>query len=242
MDGERLNKYLSAAGICSRREADRAIEAGEVKVDGVTAELGTRVTEGQTVVFRGKKVSGAQEKAVLIAFYKPRGIVCTTSTREPDNVVSFLNYSTRIYPIGRLDKESEGLLLLTNQGGLMDEILRSRNDHEKEYEVTVNKPVTPEFCRKMAHGVELADLDTVTKPCEVHQVGKKVFTIVLTQGLNRQIRRMCETLGYRVIALKRTRIMNIRLNHLLPGSYRNVTPEELRGLSELIERDDQEQN
>lgn len=231
-NGVRINKYLSDAGVCSRREADALIAEGKVLIDGVAAEVGSRVRQGQTVTFQGKNLS-RQEEQVLIAFYKPVGIVCTTDPREPDNVVDCLHYGKRIYPIGRLDKDSEGLLLLTNDGDIVNKILRAGNHHEKEYQVTVNKPVTPEFLKGMAGGVPI--LDTVTKPCKIEPTGKNSFTIVLTQGLNRQIRRMCEYFGYRVVALKRVRIMHITLGRLHPGTYRNLTTEEWKRLREVLQ-------
>ncbi len=229
--GIRINKYLSDAGICSRREADGLIAGGKVTIDGAVAEMGSRVLPGQKVLFEGKTVK-KQEKQVIIAFYKPVGIVCTTDTREPDNVIDFLKYPERIYPIGRLDKDSEGLLLLTNDGDIVNKILRAGNHHEKEYLVTVNKPITKEFLKGMSEGVPI--LDTVTKPCVVEATGKCSFKIILTQGLNRQIRRMCEYFGYRVISLKRVRIMHIMLGRLLPGSYRNLSDAELTRLEEVL--------
>ena len=230
--GIRINKYLSDAGICSRREADTVIASGKVTIDGVAAEMGSRVMPGQKVCYQGKEIK-KMEKQVLIAFYKPVGIVCTTDTkREKDNVIDFIKYPERIYPIGRLDKDSEGLLLLTNDGDIVNKILRAGNHHEKEYLVTVNKPVTAEFLKGMAGGVPI--LDTVTKPCVITQTGKCSFKIILTQGLNRQIRRMCEYFGYRVLTLKRVRIMHIQLGHLLPGSYRNLTDAELARLEDVL--------
>ena len=230
-NGVRINKYLGDAGVCSRREADRFIEQGKVTIDGVVAEMGSRVFPGQKVTFNGKELK-KQEEQVLIAFYKPVGIVCTTDTREPDNVIDFLNYGKRIYPIGRLDKDSEGLLLLTNDGDIVNKILRAGNHHEKEYLVTVNKPLTPDFLKGMAGGVPI--LDTVTKPCVIEQTGKCSFKIILTQGLNRQIRRMCEYFDYRVLALKRVRIMHIQLGHLKPGTYRNLSEGELERLQTVL--------
>lgn len=230
--GVRINKYLSDAGICSRREADAVIASGKVTIDGVVAETGSRVMQGQMVCYQGKEVK-KQEKQVLIAFYKPVGIVCTTDTkREKDNVIDYIKYPERIYPIGRLDKDSEGLLLLTNDGDIVNKILRAGNDHEKEYLVTVNKPVTAEFLKGMAGGVPI--LDTITKPCVIEATGKCSFKIILTQGLNRQIRRMCEYFGYRVLTLKRVRIMHIQLGHLLPGTYRNLTDAELKRLENVL--------
>ena len=230
-NGVRINKYLGDAGVCSRREADTYIAEGKVTIDGVIAEMGSRVFPGQQVVFNGKPLK-KQEEQVLIAFYKPVGIVCTTDQREPDNVIDFLNYGKRIYPIGRLDKDSEGLLLLTNDGDIVNKILRAGNDHEKEYLVTVNKPINAEFLKGMAGGVPI--LDTVTKPCKIEATGKCSFRIILTQGLNRQIRRMCEYFGYRVLSLKRIRIMHIQLGHLNPGTYRNLTSGELKRLEEIL--------
>ncbi len=231
-NGVRINKYLGDAGVCSRREADKFIEQGKVTIDGVVAEMGSRVFPGQKVTFNGKELK-KQEEQVLIAFYKPVGIVCTTETREPDNVIDYLNYGKRIYPIGRLDKDSEGLLLLTNDGDIVNKILRAGNHHEKEYLVTVNKPLTPEFLKGMAGGVPI--LDTVTRPCTIEQTGKCSFKIILTQGLNRQIRRMCEYFGYRVLALKRVRIMHIQLGHLKPGTYRNLSEGELARLQNVLQ-------
>lgn len=230
-DGVRINKYLADAGVCSRRGADKAIEEGKVKIDGETAVMGSKVLPGQTVTYCGQKIS-KDEDLVLIAFNKPVGIVCTTDRREPDNIIDYIKYEKRIYPIGRLDKESEGLILLTNDGNIVNKILRAGNYHEKEYIVTVNKDISAEFLKAMGSGVPI--LDTVTRPCKIEQIDKKVFRIILTQGLNRQIRRMCEALGYRVLALTRIRIMNICLNHLKPGNWRNVTPAELSKLQELI--------
>lgn len=233
----RLNKYLSEMGVCSRREADRLIESGKVLVDGKPAVTGMKVEEGQSVVCDGRKVGGEagkkKDKPVLLAVNKPRGIVCTTSDKDRAvNIVEFLNYPVRVYPIGRLDKDSEGLLLLTNQGDLVNRIMRAGNEHEKEYVVKVNKPVTKEFIQAMEEGVPI--LDTVTRPCFVEVLGKDRFRIILTQGLNRQIRRMCEHLGYRVLELKRTRIMNIQLGNLKTGDCRRVTPAEYEALLEII--------
>ncbi|MBE5905279.1 MAG: 23S rRNA pseudouridine(2604) synthase RluF [Lachnospiraceae bacterium] len=232
MDEIRINKYLSEAGFCSRREADRKVEAGEVFIDGELAQMGSKVRPGQQVYVNGQRVEYGQEPAVLIAFNKPAGIVCTMEKREKNNVIDFLQYPYRIYPIGRLDKESTGLLLLTNQGDLVNKMMRSGNAHEKEYLVTVNKEVTEEFLKGMRGGVPI--LDTVTRKCKVEKIDKKRIRIVLTQGLNRQIRRMCEYFGYRVVALKRVRIMNISLGNLKEGTYRNVTEEEYRELLAMI--------
>lgn len=230
----RLNKYLSESGICSRREADRLIEAGKVLVDGSVAAMGMKIRPDQKVVCNGVPV-GEKDRPVLLAVNKPRGIVCTTSTKDrAENIVEFLQYPIRIYPVGRLDKESEGLLLMTNQGELMDQILRARNGHEKEYRVTVDRPVTEEFLTRMAAGVPI--LDTVTRPCKVKRLGEREFGIILTQGLNRQIRRMCEALGYRVTRLCRIRIMNLTLGSLKPGAYREVSGDELSELKRRLSR------
>lgn len=228
----RINKFLSEAGVCSRREADRQIEAGNVTIDGRTAHMGDKVMEDQVVCFQGKPVK-KEEEMILIAFHKPAGIVCTAEKREKNNVIDYLNYPKRIYPVGRLDKDSEGLLLLTNNGDMVNKIMRAGNMHEKEYIVTVNKPVTDSFLRGLAGGVPLVELDVTTRKCRVERIGKKQFRIILTQGLNRQIRRMCEYFGYRVQKLVRVRIMNIRLGDLECGKYRDVTPEEYRKLLEL---------
>lgn len=227
----RINKFLADAGILSRREADKAVEAGRVCIDGETAVMGSKVMQGSVVTLDGKQVS-KEEELVLIAFNKPVGIVCTTDRRDPDNIIDFINYGKRIYPIGRLDKDSEGLLLLTNDGDIVNKILRAGNFHEKEYVVTVNKPITDEFVKAMSSGVEI--LGTVTRPCRVEVIDKMVFRIILTQGLNRQIRRMCETLGYRVRHLVRVRIMNVNLGRLKTGTYRNLTDEELTELGGMI--------
>lgn len=232
-NGVRINKYLSEAGVCSRREADRQVEAGNVTVDGNVAEMGTKVFPGQQVLFLGNPVK-KEEEMILLAFHKPVGIVCTAEKREKNNVVDFIGYPKRIYPVGRLDKDSEGLLLLTNNGDIVNRIMRAGNMHEKEYLVTVNKPVTDSFLRGLAGGVPLVELQTTTRKCRVEQTGKRQFKIVLTQGLNRQIRRMCEYFGYRVEKLVRTRIMNIELGNLKSGTYRNVTGEEYGRLLELI--------
>lgn len=232
-EGIRLNRFLSESGICSRREADRRIADGRVTIDGRVAEVGQKLMPGQKVVCDGVPVEG-KDAPVLLAVNKPRGIVCTTSDKDrAENIVEFLNYPVRIYPIGRLDKDSEGLLLMTNEGELVNRILRARYGHEKEYLVTVDKPVTEEFIRKMGAGVEI--LDTVTRPCEVEKTGKMSFRIILTQGLNRQIRRMCEALGYQVQTLKRVRMLNITLDGLKTGEYREVTTAERKKLEELLQ-------
>ena len=232
----RLNKYLSDAGICSRRQADRYVEEGRITIDGRPAQMGEKVLPTQTVCVDGTPVGGAASgrQKIVLAVNKPKGIVCTTSRVEKDNIVDYVGYPERIYPVGRLDKESEGLILMTNDGELMDEILRARNHHEKEYEVRVNRPVTDRFLKEMAGGVPI--LDTVTRPCKVRKTGAYSFRIILTQGLNRQIRRMCEALGYRVRGLRRVRVMNIRLGDLPPGSWRELTEEELYELNRLTGR------
>ena len=227
----RLNKFLSDAGVCSRREADRLIESGKVTVDGKRAEMGMKVSDTQ-IVRVGKKEIHSKDEMVLLAVNKPVGIVCTEEKREKNNIIKFLNYPTRITYIGRLDKDSEGLILMTNHGDIINKMMRSGNQHEKEYKVTVHKPITPEFIEKMAGGVPI--LDTVTRKCKVESIGKYTFRIVLTQGLNRQIRRMCEYLGYKVTRLERVRVMNILLGDLKPGQYRKVTEEEIQELYELI--------
>lgn len=231
-EGIRLNKYLSEIGHCSRRAADRLIEEGRVQINGVPVIMGQKVTPLDRIVVDGVLVEDLQERNVYIAFNKPIGIVCTTDTRvEKDNIIDYINYPTRIFPIGRLDKPSEGLILLTNDGDIVNKILRARNNHEKEYIVTVNKPVTTEFVEKMANGIPI--LDTITRKCVVEQIHKNQFRIILTQGLNRQIRRMCEYLDYRVVKLKRIRIMNIELN-VGVGKYRDLTKKEMVELQNLI--------
>ena len=229
----RLNKYLSDIGYCSRREADRLIEAGKVYIDGVQAGLGMQVEEGQEVRV-GKKVLTKTDRPVLLALHKPRGIECTTSKSVKNNIVDFVNYSSRVYPVGRLDKDSEGLILLTNQGDLVNKMMRSGNKHEKEYLVTVNKPVNETFLKGMAAPVYLKELEVTTRPCVVEQTGKCSFRIILTQGYNRQIRRMCETFGYTVTRLKRIRIMNIHLDDLKEGACREVGPREMKELLEML--------
>ncbi|MDD7740550.1 MAG: pseudouridine synthase [Fusicatenibacter sp.] len=227
----RLNKYLSDAGYCSRREADRLTEAGQVTVNGQRALTGMQVEEGDVVCVNGKKVTPKEEK-VYLAFNKPRGIVCTAEKREKQNIIDYISYPIRIYPVGRLDKDSEGLILLTNDGEIVNGIMRARNRHEKEYEVEVDRPITGEFLAKMAKGVPI--LDTVTRPCRIRKTSSCGFTIILTQGLNRQIRRMCEALGYRVCRLRRVRIMNIKLGDLPVGSYRELSEQELAALKQAI--------
>ena len=230
-NGVRLNKYLSEAGICSRREADRIIQEGRVTVDGKRGELGMQVLPSSLVKI-GKKVIRKQEELVLLAVNKPAGIVCTEEKRERHSIVRFLKYPIRITYVGRLDKESEGLLLMTNNGDIINKMMRAGNYHDKEYKVVVDKPVTEAFIKGMSAGVPI--LDTVTRPCQVTKEGKYTFTIILTQGLNRQIRRMCEHFGYQVKKLKRTRIMNIELGNLKPGEYRKVSKREMEALYEMI--------
>ena len=229
----RLNKYLSEAGVCSRREADRLIESGIVTVDGKTAAPGMKVEDGQEVRV-GKKVVKSKTEKTVLAVYKPAGIVCTEDKREKKNIIRFLNYPVRITYAGRLDKDSEGLLIMTNDGDLINGMMRARYAHEKEYKGRVNKEVTPEFIEKMSRGVHIRDkeknLDAVTRPCTVKKTGKYTFSIILTQGLNRQIRRMCEALGYKVDVLKRIRIMNVELGDLKPGQVRELTEQELKEL------------
>lgn len=229
----RLNKFLSDAGVCSRREADRLMEEGRITVDGERALPGLRVYPYQRIMIDGKEII-REEKKVILAVNKPEGVVCTTTDRfKEENIVDFVGYPIRVYPIGRLDKNSQGLILMTNRGDIVNKILRASNYHEKEYVVTVNKPLTPEFLEKMQNGVPI--LDTVTRPCKVRKEGKKTFRIILTQGLNRQIRRMCEYLGYRVEKLTRVRVMNICLGDLPLGEYRELTEEEMRVLTLLTE-------
>jgi 23S rRNA pseudouridine2604 synthase len=224
-----LNKFISETGICSRREADAWIEQGRVSVNGKRAELGTQVGENDTVLVNGKPL-GAKKKDVYIALNKPAGITCTTERHVPGNIVDFVNHRQRIFPIGRLDKDSEGLILLTNNGDIVNQVLRVENGHEKEYRVTVDRPVTGDFLEGMAAGVHLPELNQTTRPCRVTRSGGSGFVIVLTQGLNRQIRRMCEVFGYEVRRLQRVRIVNIRLGALKPGAWRDLTAEELEGL------------
>lgn len=227
----RLNKYLSDAGVCSRREADRLIASGRVTVDGHPGETGMKVYPGQKVCVGRKEIS-RQDEMIVLAVNKPAGIVCTEERREHNSIIRFLNYPVRITYVGRLDKDSRGLLLMTNNGDIINKIMRAVNLHEKEYKVTVDKAVTPEFLEQMAGGVPI--LDTVTRPCQVRRIGKYTFSMILTQGLNRQIRRMCEALGYQVKDLVRTRILNIELGTLKEGEYRRVSDKELNELYEQI--------
>lgn len=232
-EGVRINKYLSEAGVCSRREADRQIEEGNVLIEGQPALPGSRVLLGQEVLFMGRPVQKEEEK-ILIAVHKPLGIVCTAEKREKDNIVDFIHYPKRIYPIGRLDKDSSGLILMTNQGDIVNKMMRSGNMHEREYIVTVRKSLTEPFLRGLAGGVPLVELGAMTRKCHVKQLGKRTFKIILTQGYNRQIRRMCEYFDYRVEELKRVRIMNIRLGDLEPGAYRRIEGEEYKRLLALL--------
>lgn len=227
------NKFLSEAGVCSRREADRKIEAGEVTIDGRVAVSGEKVAPGQTVLVNGKAIQ-KEEEMILLAMNKPVGIVCTAEKREKQNIIDYIDYPKRVYPVGRLDKDSEGLILLTNNGDIVNKMMRAGNMHEKEYIVTVNKPVSDPFLRGMAGGVPLAELNTTTRKCHVKKLSNRTFKIILTQGLNRQIRRMCEYFGYRVEKLVRVRIMNIELGDLQTGEYREVTKEEYQKLLALI--------
>ena len=229
----RINKYLSEVGYCSRRRADRLIEEGKVTINGEVPEIGTKVDDSDLVEVEGKRIKkSTKQKKIYLAFNKPVGIVCTTNREvEPDNIIDFIKYNKRIFPIGRLDKWSEGLIFLTNDGDIVNKILRERNNHEKEYIVSVNRPINRDFIQSMSNGVEI--LDTITKNCFVKQLGPKKFRIILTQGLNRQIRRMCESLGFRVKSLKRVRIMNIKLD-VSTGEYREFTKEELFELNELL--------
>ena len=214
-----MNKYLSGTGICSRREADRWIEAGRVSINGTTARRGNRVEPGDAVILDGKPIGG-RPAPVYLAFHKPAGVTSTTDPKDPDNIVDYINYPQRIFPIGRLDKASTGLILLTNDGDVVNEILRAENAHEKEYIVTVDRPITPAFLRGMAAGVPI--LGTRTAPCTVERLGQRAFRIILTQGMNRQIRRMCAFFGYSVLTLKRVRIMHVELAELRVGHYRRI--------------------
>lgn len=231
MEEKRINKAISDTGFCSRREADSLIEKGRVKINGIVALMGQKVTEADEIMVDGKIISN-KPPLVYIALNKPRGIECTTNLRTPNNIVDFVHHKERIFPVGRLDKDSEGLILLTNDGDIVNKILRARNHHEKEYIVVVNKPITEDFLRKMSNGVPI--LDTVTRKAFVEKIDDTTFRIILTQGLNRQIRRMTEYLGYRVVFLRRIRIMNIKLDNLKLGSYRSLSPLELLELNELL--------
>lgn len=228
----RINKYLSEVGYCSRRAADKLIDQGRVTINGKIPEMGTKITNLDEVRVDGELISGQGEKPVYLAFNKPIGIVCTTDTRvEKDNIIEFINYPKRIFPIGRLDKPSEGLIFMTNDGDIVNKILRARNHHEKEYLVTVDKPITRRFLEEMANGVPI--LDTVTRKCKLEEVSKYQFKIILTQGLNRQIRRMCEYLGFNVKKLKRIRIMNVKLD-IPVGTWRDLSKSELMEINRLV--------
>ena len=227
----RINKFLSETGYCSRREADRLLEEGKITINGIIPELGTKVSIEDEIRVDGKLIREKTSKPVYLAFNKPVGIECTTNQSVRDNIVDYINYPKRIFPIGRLDKASEGLIFMTDDGDIVNKILRARNNHEKEYIVTVNKPITERFIQRMSNGIPI--LDTVTRKCKVEQVSKTIFRIVLTQGLNRQIRRMCEYLGYDVVSLKRTRIINIKLD-VAVGRYRELTETEIKELNTLI--------
>lgn len=232
MEKTRINKYLSEVGFCSRREADKMLEQGRITVNGTIPEMGTKVSEEDEILVDGISIRKPEEEHVYIALNKPVGIVCTTDTkRERNNIVEFINHPKRIFPIGRLDKPSEGLILLTSDGDIVNKILRARNNHEKEYIVRVDKPITPQFLHKMRNGIPI--LGTVTNKCEVDQIDTLSFRIILTQGLNRQIRRMCEYLGYEVKKLKRIRIMNIKLD-LPVGKWRDLTAAEMKELEDLL--------
>lgn len=231
----RLNKFLSDAGVCSRRAADKAIEEGRVLVNGEIPLMGQRISSSDEVLFDGKPVSNANKKPVLIAYNKPVGIVCTAEKKEKSNIVDHIGYPERIYPIGRLDKDSNGLILLTNQGDLVNKIMRAVNAHEKEYIVSVDKEIDKDFIKKMSDGVYLDELEVTTRKCKVKKLSKYEFNIILTQGLNRQIRRMCQMLGYKVKTLKRVRIMNIELGDLKVDTYRDVTPSEIATLNKMLE-------
>ncbi|MDF2679571.1 MAG: rRNA pseudouridine synthase [Brevibacillus sp.] len=227
----RINKYISETGFCSRRESDKLIEAKRVTINGQLAELGSTVNPGDDVRIDGQPV-GTKKHSVYIVLNKPVGITCTTELHVKGNIIDFVNHPVRIFPIGRLDKDSQGLILLTNDGDIVNKILRAENNHEKEYIVTVDKPITPQFVQGMSSGVRI--LGTVTKPCRVTKIGDHVFKIILTQGLNRQIRRMCQAFGYQVRQLKRVRIMNIQLDNLKVGQWRDLTHQELEELNKSL--------
>lgn len=235
--GVRINKYMSEAGFCSRREADRLLQAGEIYIDGKKAVLGDLVFEGNKVTCNGKTVE-KEEEVIILALNKPRGIVCTTARHDKNNIVDFVNYSKRVYPVGRLDQDSEGLILLTNDGELMNKVLKARYKHEKEYEVVVNKKITNEFLKGMSAGVFLEELNQTTRKCKIRKVNDYKFNIIITQGLNRQIRRMCQAFDYRVKELKRIRIMNIELANLEVGKYRKLTKEEQKVLYDTVSIND----
>ncbi|MDY4793576.1 MAG: pseudouridine synthase [Pararoseburia sp.] len=232
-EGIRLNKFLSEAGVCSRREADRQIENGQVRINGKIATMGQRVFPTDVVEYKEKEIF-TKPKPVLLLFNKPKGIVCTAEKREKNNIVDYIHYPTRLYPVGRLDKDSRGLILMTNQGDLVNKIMRGRYGHEKEYIVRVEKPVTSDFIEGMKKGVYLSELKVTTRPCQVEKLSKFTFRIILTQGLNRQIRRMCQEFGYHVRDLQRVRIMNLLVDGIKEGEYREIQPEEYEKLNQLL--------
>lgn len=236
----RLNKYMSKAGVCSRREADRLIEAGRVMVEGERAQPGMQIEEEQEVTLDGKPVrQSGQDRLILLAVNKPRGVVCSEVSQGDDiNIIEYLNYPKRITYAGRLDKDSEGLLLMTNRGDIINQMMRASHYHEKEYEVVTDRPFTDRFLQDMAAGVYLSELNVTTRPCQTERIGKRKFRITLTQGLNRQIRRMCRELGFHALEIRRVRIMNIRLGHLKTGTWRNVTEEELSELLYLLKQEE----
>lgn len=231
-EGIQLNKYISSSGFCSRREADRFIESGRVTINDKIALMAARVQAGDVVAVDGEKIKISRKQSSYIAFHKPKGVTSTTDPNDRSNIIYFINHPKRIFPIGRLDKDSEGLILLTNDGDIVNKILRAGNEHEKEYIVTVNKAITPEFVKRMSDGLPI--LGTKTKPCVVRQLGNRSFKIVLTQGLNRQIRRMCEFLDYGVISLKRVRVMNIGLGNLPVGKWRNLSFAETEEMNKML--------
>lgn len=232
-EGIRLNKFLSEAGVCSRREADRQIENGQVRINGKIATMGQRVFPTDVVEYKEKEIF-TKPKPVLLLFNKPKGIVCTAEKREKNNIVDYIHYPTRLYPVGRLDKDSRGLILMTNQGDLVNKIMRGRYGHEKEYIVRVEKPVTSDFIEEMKKEVYLSELKVTTRPCQVEKLSKFTFRIILTQGLNRQIRRMCQEFGYHVRDLQRVRIMNLLVDGIKEGEYREIQPEEYEKLNQLL--------
>lgn len=233
IEKQRLNKYLSDMGVCSRREADRLVEAGKITIDGHKAALGEKVDGTEQVVVNGKPLEKKKDKKVILAYNKPIGIVCSTTNQggEKNNIVDAVKYPTRVYPVGRLDKDSEGLIFLTNDGNIVNRIMRAGNKHEKEYIVTVKKAISQDFLQKMQKGVQIEGGNT--RPCKVIRISDKSFRIILTQGMNRQIRRMCEVLTYDVVSLKRVRIMNVKLGELKTGTYRELTKEEMDELYRL---------
>jgi 23S rRNA pseudouridine2604 synthase len=229
----RINKYISEKGLCSRREADNLIRQGRVTINGEKASIGSKVYPKDIVKLEGRSLK-PKAPPVYLAFNKPAGIVCTTDNKEKNNIIDFINYPKRIFPVGRLDKESEGLIFLTSDGDIVNKILRAGNNHEKEYIVTVNKPITEGFTDSMAKGVKI--LGTVTKKCKITQMSKYVFRIILTEGMNRQIRRMCEVFGYEVVRLRRVRIMNVKLGSLAEGRWRHLTTDELKTINKLVSK------